>query len=104
MPKTSANGISINYKADNENGTGELGLTEMPTGSAWYDASGLFAPEPDIAKAKQLLSKAGYPAGRSVEYLGLPQYPELLKTGQVLREQLRGIGINLAIRQVDVSV
>ena len=33
-------------------GTGEPGLTEMPTGSSWYDAEGLFAPKQDIAKAK----------------------------------------------------
>lgn len=85
-------------------GTGELGLTEMPTGSTWYDAEGLFAPKQDIAKAKQLLKEAGFGDGLSVEYLGLPQYPELLKTGQVLRDQLKEIGIDMTIKQVDVSV
>jgi peptide/nickel transport system substrate-binding protein len=85
-------------------GTGEPGLTEMPTGSTWYDAEGLFAPKQDIAKAKELLKEAGYPNGLSVEYLGLPQYPELLKTGQVLRDELKQIGIDMTIKQVDVSV
>lgn len=85
-------------------GTGELGLTEMPTGSSWYDAEGLFAPDQDIAKAKELLKEAGYPNGLSVEYLGLPQYPELLKTGQVLRDELKQIGVDMSIKQVDVSV
>lgn len=85
-------------------GTGELGLTEMPTGSIWYDDTGVFAPEPDIEKAKQLLAEAGFPDGLTVEYLGLPQYPELLKTGQVVREQLRQIGITMDIKSVDVSV
>jgi peptide/nickel transport system substrate-binding protein len=85
-------------------GTGEPGLTEMPTGSIWYDAEGLFAPKQDIAKAKQLLKEAGYPNGLSVEYLGLPQYPELLKTGQVIRDELKQIGIDMTIKQVDVSV
>src|SRR5262249_19958075 len=85
-------------------GTGELGLEEMPTGSTWYDPSGVFAANPDIAKAKQLLAEAGYPNGLSVEYLGLPQYPELLKTGQVVRDQLKQIGIDMTIKQVDVSV
>ena len=85
-------------------GTGEPGLTEMPTGSNWYDTEGLFAPKQDIAKAKELLKEAGHPDGFSVEYLGLPQYPELLKTGQVLRDQLKQVGIDMTIKQVDVSV
>ena len=85
-------------------GTGELGLIEVPTGSAWYDATGLFSTEPDIAKARLLLADAGFASGLTVEYLGLPQYPELLKTGQVLRESLKEIGIDMVIKPVDVSV
>ncbi|HEY3623512.1 MAG TPA: ABC transporter substrate-binding protein [Roseiarcus sp.] len=85
-------------------GTGELGLIEMPTGSTWYDATGVFAAEQDVAKAKQLLAEAGYPNGLTVEYLGLPQYPELLKTGQVVLGELKQIGINMTIKPVDVSV
>ncbi len=85
-------------------GTGELGLTEMPTGSTWYDATGVFSTDPDVAKAKQLLADAGFAGGLQVEYLGLPQYPELLKTGQVLRETLKEIGIDMVIKPVDVSV
>lgn len=85
-------------------GTGELGLIEVPTGSSWYDADGVFASAPDIAKAKQLLADAGHANGLSVEYLGLPQYPELLKTGQVLRDQLKAIGIDMTIKPVDVSI
>jgi peptide/nickel transport system substrate-binding protein len=85
-------------------GTGELGLEEVPTGSSWYDETGIFAATQDIAKAKQLLAEAGYPNGLSVEYLGLPQYPELLKTGQVVRDGLKQIGIDMTINPVDVSV
>lgn len=85
-------------------GTGELGLAEVPTGSRWYDATGVFGAETDIAQAKQLLADAGYPNGLSVEYLGLSQYPELLKTGQVVREELKQIGIDMTINAVDVSV
>jgi peptide/nickel transport system substrate-binding protein len=85
-------------------GTGELGLTEMPTGSAWYDATGVFAAEQNVAKAKQLLAEAGYPNGLTAEYLGLPQYPELLKTGQVVQDELKQIGVTMTIKPVDVSV
>ena len=85
-------------------GIGENGLEEVPTGSSWYDDTNLFSTKPDLAKAKQLMADAGYADGVSVEYLGLPQYPELLKTGQVVREQLKKIGIDMSIEQVDVSV
>jgi len=85
-------------------GTGELGLVEVPTGSPWYDETGVFGAESDIAQAKQLLADAGYPDGLTVEYLGLSQYPELLKTGQVVRDQLSKIGIDMTIKAVDVSV
>ena len=85
-------------------GTGELGLEEVPTGSPWYDKAGIFGAQTDIAGAKKLLAEAGFPQGLSIEYLGLSQYPELLKTGQVVREQLKKIGIDLTIKAVDVSV
>jgi len=85
-------------------GTGEAGTTEMPTGSSWYDPEGIFAAKQDIAAAKQLMAEAGHADGLTIEYLGLPQYPELLKTGQVVREQLKAIGITMNIKQVDVSV
>ncbi len=85
-------------------GTGELGLMEVPTGSSWYDATGIFGAERDVAKAKALLAEAGFKDGLKIEYLGLPQYPELLKTGQVVRDQLKEIGIDMEIKPVDVSV
>jgi peptide/nickel transport system substrate-binding protein len=85
-------------------GTGELGLIEVPTGSSWYDETGVFGVTADIAKAKQLLAEAGFANGLTIEYLGLPQYPELLKTGQVVRDELKQIGIDMTIKPVDVSI
>ncbi|MBN9613627.1 MAG: hypothetical protein J0H64_09265, partial [Actinobacteria bacterium] len=82
--------------------TGEEGWSEMPSGSTWFE-SGL-ETSPDVAKAKQLMADAGFAGGLTVEYLGLPQYPELLKTGELVREQLKQIGINMKIKPVDVSV
>jgi peptide/nickel transport system substrate-binding protein len=83
-------------------GAGEVGIEEVPTGSSWYDGT----PEvtPDLDKARSLLQQAGFGNGLTVEYLGLPQYPELLKTGQVVREQLKQVGITMNIKQVDVSI
>jgi peptide/nickel transport system substrate-binding protein len=83
-------------------GAGETGIEEVPTGSVWYDGAPIVTP--DIEKAKGLLQQAGHGSGLTVEYLGLPQYPELLKTGEVVREQLKQIGITMNIKQVDVSV
>ena len=85
-------------------GTGEVGNQEVPTGSPWFDGQDPYSAGPDIAKAKELLAKAGYASGLSIEYLGLPQYPELLKTGQVVRDQLKAVGIDMRIKQVDVAV
>ena len=85
-------------------GTGEVGNQEVPTGSPWFDGQDPYSGGPDLAKAKALMAKAGYPKGVSIEYLGLPQYPELLKTGQVVRDQLKAIGIDMKIKQLDVAV
>ncbi|HZQ64413.1 MAG TPA: ABC transporter substrate-binding protein [Gaiellaceae bacterium] len=85
-------------------GAGETGSEEVPTGSVWHDSSDPYLKGPNLDRAKALMTKAGYPNGLTVHYLGLPQYPELLKTGQVVREQLKKIGIDMRIEQVDVSV
>jgi peptide/nickel transport system substrate-binding protein len=84
-------------------GAGEAGGEEVPSKSPWYTGKTPYA-KPDLEKAKALLAEAGHGSGLTVEYLGLPQYPELLKTGEVVREQLKKIGITMKIKQVDVSV
>jgi peptide/nickel transport system substrate-binding protein len=83
-------------------GAGEVGIEEVPTGSTWHD--GAQAVTRDVDGAKALLADAGHGDGLTVEYLGLPQYPELLKTGEVVRDQLKEAGITMNIKQVDVSV
>jgi peptide/nickel transport system substrate-binding protein len=85
-------------------GAGEDGLLEVPTGSVWYTAADAPYAKPDLAKAKAKMKEAGLSGGIKVKYLGLPQYPELLKTGEVVKEQLAKIGIDMTIQQVDVSV
>ncbi|HVD71551.1 MAG TPA: ABC transporter substrate-binding protein [Actinomycetota bacterium] len=83
-------------------GAGESGIEEVPTGSSWYDDSPLVAP--NIDKAKSLLAQANVTTPLKVEYLGLPQYPELLKTGEVMQQQLKEVGIDMEIKQVEVGV
>ena len=75
----------------------------MPSGSPWFNAeSGASAR--DVEAAKAILAEAGIETPLTIDYLGLPQYPELLKTGEVVREQLKEIGIEMNIEPVDVSI
>ena len=83
-------------------GAGESGIEEVPTGSSWYDGTPLVTR--DVDKAKSLLQQAGITGTLDVEYLGLPQYPELLKTGEAMQQQLKEVGINMSIKQVEVGV
>ena len=85
-------------------GAGEVGSMEVPSGSPWYGATDPLAAGPDIEAAKAKLAEAGIETPLTINYLGLPQYPELLKTGEVVREQLKAIGIEMIIEPVDVSV
>jgi peptide/nickel transport system substrate-binding protein len=85
-------------------GAGENGLLEVPTGSEWYNAADNPYPTRDVEAARAKLAEAGFADGLTIKYMGLPQYPELLKTGQVVRDQLKEIGITMDIEQVDVSV
>jgi peptide/nickel transport system substrate-binding protein len=85
-------------------GAGENGSEEVPSASIWHDDADPYRSGPNVKKAKQLMNAAGHGNGLQVQYLGLPQYPELLKTGEVVREQLKAIGIDMNIQQVDVSV
>ncbi len=85
-------------------GVGETGSAEAPMGSPWYTGNDPYRSGPDLAKAQRLLHEAGYPNGLTVEYLALPQYPELLKTGEIVKEQLAQIGINMTIKQLEVTV
>ena len=84
-------------------GVGEVGSAEVPTGSPWYTGNDPYRAGPNLDKAQQLLHEAGYPHGLTIEYLGLPEYPELLKTGEIVKEQLAQIGITMNIVQLEVD-
>jgi peptide/nickel transport system substrate-binding protein len=85
-------------------GGGEQGVMEVPSGSSWYGGKPPYASGPDLTLAKQKMAEAGYAKGLNVTYLSLPQYPELQKTGIVLKQQLQQIGINVTIQQLEVTV
>ena len=83
-------------------GAGESGSRRCRPDRAGTTATPLVAPDTD--KAKSLLQQAGCTTPIEVEYLGLPQYPELLKTGEVMQQQLDAVGIKMNIKQVEVGV
>jgi len=85
-------------------GAGEAGSMEVPHGSEWYGGTDPYAKGPDLAAAKAKMAEAGYANGLNVEFLALPQYPELLQTGVILKDQLKAIGINVSIKQLEVTV
>jgi peptide/nickel transport system substrate-binding protein len=85
-------------------GAGEVGSMEVPSGSPWFGGADPYTAGPNVEAAKAKLAEAGVTTPLTINYLGLPQYPELLKTGEVIQQQLKAIGIDLAIEQVDVSV
>lgn len=85
-------------------GAGEEGFMEVPSGSRWYTGTPPFKDGPDLELAKKKMIEAGYPNGLDVTYLALPQYPELQKTGIVLKGQLAKIGINVKLEQLEVTV
>jgi peptide/nickel transport system substrate-binding protein len=85
-------------------GAGELGVEEVASASPFYDGVVPFGASPDLTMAKAKLAEAGIGPGFQIEYLGLPQYPELLKDGEVTQQNLKAIGIDMKITQLDVSI
>lgn len=55
----------------------------------------------DINKAKQLLSDAGYPNGFDMTITVPSNYQQHVDTAQVIAEQLKQVGVNVNIKQVD---
>jgi peptide/nickel transport system substrate-binding protein len=55
----------------------------------------------DNAKAKQLLAEAGYPNGFNTVIETASTYPDMVETAQVLQQQLKAIGINAEINQLE---
>lgn len=79
----------------------EPGGQEVGSASPWYGGTNPYGTTPNIAKAKQMLAQAGHPRGLTFEYLGLPQYPNLLTTGEVIQSQLKKIGVTMNITQME---
>src|SRR4029450_3081081 len=78
-------------------------VTAEPTPEPSPCATGVNAHKgrPDLAKAKQLMAEAGVTGGLTLTYLVKSQVPVLVKTGEILREQLKKIGITLEVQPLE---
>jgi peptide/nickel transport system substrate-binding protein len=85
-------------------GVGEVANEEVASGNAWATGLTTYSNAPDIDKAKQLLAESGFDTSQTLTYLGLPQYPELLRTGEIIQENLAAIGLKMEIEQQEVTV
>jgi peptide/nickel transport system substrate-binding protein len=68
-----------------------------PEPSPWATGVNAHKGGPDLARARQLMSEAGAGGGLTLTYLVKSQVPVLVKTGEILREQLKKIGITLEV-------
>ncbi len=74
----------------------------VPTGHTdWYIPVDKLPYKQDPARAKQLLAEAGYPNGFETTIKASPQYPEFVNASVVLQSQLKRIGINAKIIQLE---
>lgn len=55
----------------------------------------------DIDKAKKLLTDAGFPNGFKTTLSTAATYPDMVETAQVLKEQLKKIGVEVEIKQLE---
>ncbi|MCI0549085.1 MAG: ABC transporter substrate-binding protein [Candidatus Rokubacteria bacterium] len=82
---------------------GSHAITAEPTPepSPWATGVNAHKGGPDLARAKQLLAEAGMGGGLTLTYLVKSQVPVLVKTGEILREQLKKIGVTLEVRPLE---
>ena len=72
-----------------------------PEPSVWGTGVNAHKSGPDLARAKQLLGEAGVGGGLTLTYLVKSQVPVLVKTGEILREQLKKVGITLEVQPME---
>ncbi len=72
-----------------------------PEPSPWATGVNAHKTAPDVERAKALLREAGVTGELRLSYWVKSQVPVLVKTGEILREQLRKVGITLDVQPVE---
>jgi peptide/nickel transport system substrate-binding protein len=78
-----------------------LGSNVDPLNPYYLDLAGAMPHDP--AKAKKLLAEAGYPNGFDTVLKVSPQYYYTVRTGEILTDQLKKVGVNVKIEQIEWS-
>lgn len=80
-------------------GTGVPTQDPIPSSSAWAFNYAPYSFDP--AKAKQLLTEAGYPDGFRMQIMPTTQYPESIRGAQVIQQELQQVGIRVTIKSLE---
>jgi peptide/nickel transport system substrate-binding protein len=78
-----------------------LGSNVDPLHPYYTDVSNLVPHDP--AKAKKLLAEAGYPNGFDTVLRVSPQYYYTVRSGEIIADHLKKIGVNVKIEQIEWS-
>src|SRR5258706_8879686 len=76
-----------------------LGTNVDPLNPYFVDMAGAMPYDP--AKAKKLLTEAGYPNGFDAVLRVSPQYQYTVRSGEIIVDQLRKVGVNVKIEQIE---
>jgi peptide/nickel transport system substrate-binding protein len=83
------------------NGQGTL-TGPMPTGHGdWFIPPEKLPYRKDVARAKELLAEAGHPNGFKTTIKTTPDYPVMLSTSIILADQIKEIGIQAELIQME---
>ncbi len=81
-----------------------LGTSMFPSFGKYYDESLTDYYTHDVEKAKELLAEAGYPNGFDMTISVPSNYQPHVDTAEVIKEQLKDIGVNATILPVEWGV
>jgi peptide/nickel transport system substrate-binding protein len=76
-----------------------LGTNVDPLNPYYVDMSAAMPHDP--ARAKKLLAEAGYPGGFEAVLRVSPQYQYTVRSGEIIVDQLRKVGVNVKIEQIE---